>query len=72
MVEITIEGLTPVEAVEIVKKLIAEGLEQDLDFEWAYHKPVYDDIGYNLILERRTVFKFFKDETATWFALRYQ
>lgn len=72
MKEVVIEGLVPNESLEIVRSLKNDGLVQGKDFDWAYHRPLYNDRTYELIYDRRTIFVFYQDENATWFSLRYQ
>lgn len=72
MKEVVIEGLFPDESLEIVRSLKNDGFIQGKDFDWSYQKPLYNDRTYEQIYDRRTIFRFFKDEMATWFSLRYQ
>jgi hypothetical protein len=72
MKEVTIEGLHPDQVLRLVGLVKNDGLIQGKDFDWSYHRPLYNDRTYELIYDRRTVFKFYNDEHATWFSLRYQ
>lgn len=52
----------------IVSKLNEQGLQQHVDFDFAYH-PGW---GNNLTYETQHVnFKFYKETLATWFAMQY-
>lgn len=72
MKEVVIEGLMPNESLEIVQSLKNDGFIQGKDFDWSYHKPLYNERTYELVYDRRTIFRFYQDENATWFSLRYQ
>jgi len=58
----------------IVSKLTAQGLQQHVDFDFAYHPGWADNSGWdnNFTNEIQHVnFKFYKETLATWFAMQY-
>jgi hypothetical protein len=71
-IEVKLIDVTPIEAMDIVRELRKNGYAQGIDFDFAYHKPKYDDFSYEPVYNRYTEFTFYKEELATWFALRYQ
>ena len=71
MIELTAHGWHARRALEVVDELKQKGYRMGVDFDWEYHKPKHDDITYELLYNRHTVFKFYKEELATWFSLRY-
>ena len=72
MKEVRILDWLPSEVMDVVRELRKMGYIQGIDFDFAYNKPeiIVDDI--QAVYNRYTVFTFYKDELATWFALRYQ
>ena len=72
MKEVRIEELMPNEVMDIVKEIRKMGYVQGIDFDFEYNKPVYDYLNPENDYNRYTIFRFYKDEIATWFALRYQ
>ena len=73
MIEVKIIGILPGRAMEIVRELRSTGHVQGIDYDFEYHKPENNDWSageeYN---ERYTIFTFYKESLATWFALKYQ
>ena len=55
--------------LEIVYSLRGQGIQQSVDFDFAYHQSKWDDmIGE---IPRETIFTFYNDELAMMFALKY-
>jgi hypothetical protein len=55
--------------IEIVYNLRKDGLEQGVDFDFAYHQSKWDEmIGE---IPTQTIFTFYNDEQAMMFALKY-
>jgi hypothetical protein len=71
MIEVKLIDMLPNEIMDIVKELRKSGHVQGTDFDFEYHKPKYDDFSYEPVYNRHTIFKFYKEELATWFSLRY-
>ena len=61
----------PNDALAIVNDLKQKGYVQGIDYDWEYHKPEYNDWSGDAVYNRYTMFKFYKEELATWFSLRY-
>jgi hypothetical protein len=72
MIEVKILDWLPSEVLDIVRELRKQGYVQGIDFDFEYHKPRFDDLSHDPVYNRHTIFKFYKEELATWFALRYQ
>jgi hypothetical protein len=72
MEQITLTNLSPNDAMEIVRELRSLGYQQGLDFDFQYNPPKYDDLDLLQVYNRHTIFSFYTDKLATWFALRYQ
>jgi hypothetical protein len=61
--------LTPTDLIQTSQELKAEGLVQGKDFDFAYHQSKWDDmIGE---IPTYTIFTFYEDSWATWFAIKY-
>jgi len=71
MIEVRILDKMPNEIMDIVREIRKMGHVQGIDFDFAYHKPeiIVDD--YEGVYNRFTLFKFYKEELATWFSLRH-
>lgn len=73
MVPITLPGIKPNLALELVNELRESGLILNIDFEWAYHhEQVSYDLHGNEIKPRYCEFKFHDPKMATFYALRWQ
>lgn len=72
MIEVKLIDMMPNEVLDIVKEIRKMGHAQGIDFDFEYHKPEILVDDYDGVYNRYTVFKFYKEELATWFALRYQ
>ncbi len=71
MIEVKVNDWMPWQAMDVVLELRAKGHVLGTDFEWEYHKPEYNDWSGDAVYNRYTVFRFYKEELATWFTLRY-
>jgi hypothetical protein len=72
MIEVRIIDIMPNEMIDIVNELKQKGYQLGIDFDWEYHKPKFNDFSGDAVYNRYTVFKFYKDELATWFELVYK
>lgn len=70
MIEVKIYKKDPSAIMEIVRELRASGLRQGVDFDFAYNKPQFDD-QWHEVMPRHTVFTFYVEKHATFFALKY-
>ena len=57
--------------LEIVHELKTQGWRIGNDFEFAYHKEMWDDFSSEPISEHHTVFTFYNDSNASYFMLRW-
>ena len=60
--------------LEIVHELKHHGWVMGKDFDFAYHKPIYDSFSgsnWEQELENHTVFTFYNDSNASYFMLRW-
>jgi hypothetical protein len=71
MIEVKLTDTTVEEMLVIVKDLRDRGYIQHTDFDFTYHPPKFDNISGHPVYNRCVVFKFYKDEVATWFSLVY-
>jgi hypothetical protein len=70
MIEIKLPDMKPDIMLNIVRELRSKGYVQGTDFDFAYQQSKWDDmIGE---IPKHTIFKFYKDELATWFELAYK
>lgn len=58
------------QVLSIIKDLKRKGYVQGLDFDFEYHKPVYDE-HYDVLTPRHMVVTFYDAKLATWFQLTY-
>lgn len=72
MIEIKLFDKMPNDMLELVKELRQLGYVQGRDFDFEYHPPKYNDWAMDAEYNRLTIFRFYKDELATWFELRYK
>ena len=72
MIEVKMIDKLPIEFLEIVKELKEKGYVQGTDFDFTYHPPKFDNFSSEAVYNRCVVFKFYKEELATWFSLTYQ
>jgi hypothetical protein len=71
MIKVKVIDWMPSQSMEVVNELRSKGYVMGLDFDWEYHKPRFDDFGFEPVYNRYTVFTFYKEELATWFSLTY-
>lgn len=72
MIEVVLINIRAPRILEIVSELRELGMNED-DFEFAYHKAIWDGISsWDEYEHHRTSFKFSNEATATWFALKYK
>ena len=72
MKEVKLLDKMPNEIMDIVKEIRKMGYVQGIHFDFEYHKPEIVLTEYEGVYNRYTIFRFYKDEIATWFSLRYQ
>lgn len=61
----------PEEVMQIVKELRAQGLQQGVDFDFAFTQAKYNNDGWEAVTPRQTTFTFYTEKYATLFALKY-
>jgi len=49
----------------------ANGLVQGVDFDFSYQNAKYNTDGWEAVDPQQTVFTFYTEEHATWFALKW-
>lgn len=70
MRQVTLE-INVTRTLEIVYELKQMGWVMGKDFDFAHHKPEYDDFGHDFNFPRRTVFTFYNDSNASYFTLKW-
>lgn len=72
MVNFTLYDISPMDCLDIVRELKNSGYSMGVDFIFAYSPPVgkYVDSTY-VTTGKSATFTFTKEESATWFALKY-
>lgn len=68
MTEVIVHHEKPMSILAIVAELREHGYVQRKDFDFAYY-PSQENNGD--LVPRHTVFSFYADELASWFALKY-
>jgi hypothetical protein len=69
LVQITIENRSADSVMNIVRQLRQQGWVQGVDFDFAFHQRRWDEMVGDV--PSHTVFKFYKEHYATFFALKY-
>lgn len=71
MIEVVIKHKKPNEIMDIVRELRSQGIIQGHDFNFAYHQAKYNNDGWECVIPEHTVFSFYTEKYATFFALKY-
>lgn len=71
MIEVKILDISVSEILDIVKDVRLKGYVQGVDFDFEYHPPKFDNFSGDAVYNKCVVFKFYKEELATWFSLMY-
>lgn len=69
MVEVKLEHEKPVSVMAIVADIRDNGYVQGIDFDFSYYPSEFLQIG--AIKPRHTIFYFYNENIASWFALKY-
>lgn len=64
MIELRINDIRPDRVLEIVRELRASGIQNGIDFDFAYHPADIDHGPY-------AAFGFYTEKMATFFSLKY-
>lgn len=72
LIEVKLLDKLPNEFLDIVRELKEKGYIQGIDFDFAYHPPKFDNFSGDPVYNRCVIFKFYKEELATWFRLVWQ
>ena len=71
MIEVKLLDLNATEISNVVNDLKQRGYQLHVDFDFAYHPPKFDNFSGEAVYNKCVVFKFYKEEIATWFSLMY-
>ena len=71
MVNVRLDEITVHRLLDILQELREMGWITGVDFDFAYHKPVYDNFSYDPIVSRHAMFTFYNDSNASYFMLRW-
>ena len=69
-VEVIVNQRHVTEIMQMVYELREQGLVQHTDFDFAHYPEVYDTFA-GTTRKRHTVFTFYTEKYATWFAIKY-
>ncbi len=69
-IEVVVKHLVPTEIMAVVRDLRDKGLEQGLDFDFAYTPERIELFGTNNY-HRFTTFTFYNEKWSSWFILKY-
>lgn len=70
MIEVKIIDESPMQMLGLVAELREQGCVQKRDFDFAYYPTVYDSDAGEITI-RHTIFTFYDEKLASWFALKY-
>ena len=68
---VRMEGYNAAETMHLVQEVRAWGLVQGVDFDFAYHPPVYHDRAAHQNIKSVAEFRFYEEQYATMFKLKY-
>ena len=71
MVKLILHDIPPEEIMRIVRELRDQGLYLGQEFDFSYVPTQFDPISGHHMNDRHTVFTFYVDKYATFFALKY-
>jgi len=71
MVNVRIDEITVYRLLDILQELREMGWVTGVDFDFAYHKPVYDNFSYDPVVRRHAMFTFYNESNASYFMLRW-
>ena len=71
MKKIVLPYKKPAEIMDIVREMRSAGMIQGTDFDFAYSHAQYNNDGWDQTSPAQTVFTFYEEKWATWFALRW-
>jgi len=69
--QIVLPTLKPDKVMEIVREMRKGGMVQGVDFDFKYCPVQYNNDGWEMIAEQHTVFTFYEERYATWFAIKW-
>jgi len=74
MTKVICDGWSPAKAMDVVRIIRDLGYAQGIDFAFEYHPPIFDSYSYDQEpkQDRYVVFSFYKEEIATWFAIKFK
>lgn len=71
MKSVTLHGLDISECLGVVNDLRNQGYVQGTDFDFEYYPKKTSEDVWDSVIPRHTVFYFYSDSNATYFALRW-
>lgn len=72
MTEIKLLDISVNEIMDIVRDVRLRGYVQGQDFDFEYRPPKFDNFSGDAVYNRCVIFRFYKEELATWFSLMHQ
>lgn len=72
MIEVKILDISVSETIDIIRDVRLKGYVQGVDFDFEYHPPKFDNFSGDAVYNKCAIFKFYKEELATWFELAYR
>jgi len=69
--QIIVPNLKPDKVMEIVREMRKGGMVQGKDFDFKYCPVQYNNDGWEQISTQHTVFTFYEERYATWFAIKW-
>jgi hypothetical protein len=72
MIEVKLYVDTVNQVTDVVNDVKSKGYVLGQDFDFLFFPSKYSDNGFTLVYHKHVVFRFYKDELATWFELVYK
>jgi len=69
--QVILSHTKPDEVISVVREMRKNGMIQGKDFDFKYEPATYDTDGWEAVSPRQTVFTFYDEKYATWFALKW-
>lgn len=69
MTEVKIYNWSPTKIIETVAEMKQHGFHQHIDFDFAYHPATFNFVTGEK--DKFVIFKFYTDNLASWFTLRW-
>ena len=71
MIEVVLKNLSANHIMNIVEEMKQHNFRAGNQFDFEYHASNYNEFSGDASYNRYTIFRFYNEELASWFALKY-